>query len=106
MKLNRLSFRTLIVLGFSILSLIILIISILSIIKIRQISHNTEFIYRHSLTVGNSVRDINTYINAIHRSMKDVALAEDSIKLNKAIGEVEEYNKAALELFRIVSERF
>ena len=63
-------------------------------------------IVEHPYIVSNSVRDINIYINAIHKSMKDVVLAKNENQLIEAIERVNEYEKLVLEKFDIIWERF
>lgn len=62
--------------------------------------------YRHPYTVSNSVREINMYITAMHRSMKDVALAETNAEIDSAVTVVYIYSRKVSETFGIVFERF
>ncbi len=79
MLLRNFRFRTKLFIGFAIVILFSVVIGIISILQLNKIHSRTELIYKHPLAVSNAVRDINTCINGMHRSMKDVVLA-DSIK--------------------------
>ena len=104
--MKNLRFRTRLIIGFSIILFFSFIIGLLAIFQVQKISLDTELIYKHPLTVSNSVRDINININAIHRSMKDLALAENSEQLNKDI-QLVNYSDSLIHLaFGIVKDRF
>lgn len=104
--MKGLKFQTRLILGFSIILLFSFIIGIIAFIEIKTISKNTESIYRHPLTVSNSVRDINISINAIHRSMKDVVLAKNIEELYESILLVNKHDRQVYTSFKIVKERF
>lgn len=104
--MRKFKFQTRLIIGFSSILLFSVIIALISIYQIRQIRINSEALYQHPLTVSNSVRDINISINAIHRSMKDVVLAENNMQLNESVQLVNEHDKLIHEAFEIVEERF
>lgn len=104
--MRKFKFQTRLIVGFSSILLFCFIIAFISIYQIRLIRINSEAMYRHPLTVSNSVRDINISINAIHRSMKDVVLAEDKNQLNESVLLVNQHDKLIRESFTIVRERF
>ncbi len=106
MKLKDFKFSTKLVLGFAVLIIFSLCISIFSIIQLRTISEQVKLIYKHPLTVSNAVRDINIHINGIHRSMKDVVIAETTAELDSAVNLVNKYNEQAIDAFDIVFQRF
>jgi PAS domain S-box-containing protein len=91
------------------LLLIILSFSISSIFyfrDIKELNKVTNDIVEHPFTVSNRVRDIDTYINAIHLSMKDVVLSENEIELNNAINLVNKNEQLIYDNFKIVKEKF
>ncbi len=104
--MKNLRFQTRLFLGFSIILIFSLIIVALAIMQIKSISSDIELIHKHPLTVSNSVRDINININAIHRSMKDVVLAENPEQLNKSVQLVNYYDSLVHLSFEIVKEKF
>ena len=77
-----------------------------SIYNLLEMSQITQKMYRHPFTVSNTVRDINSNIIAMHRSMKDVALSRNEIELENAITAVNKLEQKVIEDFNIVFERF
>jgi signal transduction histidine kinase len=71
-----------------------------------QLSGQTANIYNHPLTVSNAVLRINTNIIKIHRSMKDVALAQDLASIKESSGIVDVLEKKVYGDFEIINERF
>jgi methyl-accepting chemotaxis protein len=80
--------------------------SMFSIQGMETLAELTHKMYRHPLTVSNAVRDVNTGIVKMHRSMKDVALAQNDAALRSAAAQVDLYEKAVYATFRIIEERF
>ena len=62
--------------------------------------------YQHPFTVNSAVKDISININAIHRSMKDIALAENKEEINKTIKLIQ-FNDSLINIsFQIIEDRF
>ncbi len=97
---NRLS------LGFGFAIFLILLWGVSALLEIQNLANLTESMYRHPWTVSNAVRDIKADILAMHRSMKDVVLAETSEKRDEAAALVAEYEKRVYRNFGTVFERF
>jgi PAS domain S-box-containing protein len=106
MGFKKLRFRTKLYLGFIIVVLFATIIGFVGLKNLNIVHYNIELIYKHPLTVSNAVRDVNTNIYAIHRSMKDVVLSESKAELDSAISLVSVYNSSVLEAFNIIFENF
>lgn len=104
--MKKIKFQTRIVLGFSVIIVLVIINVFFNLSQINSIGKDTENIYKHPLTVSNAVRDINVQINAIHRSMKDVVLAENDSQLYEAIAKVHISDSLIGKSFAIVRERF
>lgn len=98
--------RNKILLGFSVIILLALIANLLALYQIHQIKGDVTVMYRHPLVVSNAVRDINTSVNAMHRDMKDVAMADDSSQLELKIEEVRQKHQEVLELIGILRDRY
>jgi signal transduction histidine kinase len=81
-------------------------IVMLAAFQINGISNDTKLLHKHPFTVSNAVRDISININAIHRSMKDVAIAQDAQQMNEAIQLVNHYDSLIYVSFEVVHERF
>ncbi|MBI9052395.1 MAG: PAS domain S-box protein [Bacteroidales bacterium] len=106
MLLKNLRFRTKLYLGFTFVIFSFVVVSLIGLNNLNKLHDNTELIYSHPLIVSNAVRDVNTYIFAIHRSMKDVVLAESKAELDSSVNLVAIYNKIVLDAFDIISNRF
>jgi PAS domain S-box-containing protein len=82
------------------------IINILYYRDIKKLNEVTNRIIEHPFTVSNSVLNIDIYINAIHRTMKDIVLSENEIELNNAINLVNKNEQLIYDNFEIVKEKF
>ena len=71
-----------------------------------NLSGMTQKLYRHPLAVGTSIRDIQTDLVAIHRSMKDVAMAVSVEEMQAYEKEVADRSKRAMKHFEVLDERF
>lgn len=106
MNIRNISIRTRLTIGFAFIILMLAFLGYTALNDISEVTKATENIYNHPLTVSNAVRDINANIIAIHRSMKDVALAQDDIEMNRARLLVDQYENAVFEKFEIVFSQF
>ncbi|NOY50555.1 MAG: response regulator [Chlorobi bacterium] len=93
-------------LGFSTVVLLTIISGIISLYNVKRIGKLSEDMYLHPLAVSKAVRDISTNIMAIHRSMKDVALANSPEEIRTAQNKVEENQRQVFKSFDIVFDRF
>jgi len=106
MKLDTHKIGTRLFLGFGTIMFLTLILGIISIIQIEITADKTSKLYNHPLKVSNNVRDIKATIIAIHRSMKDVALAKNKKQILENSKLVNENEKLVYEHFEIVFEQF
>ncbi len=66
----------------------------------------TDMLYRHPLTVSSSVLRANAAVIAMHRYMKDVALAESTEEMELAISRVADLEREVFRHFDLVLDRF
>ncbi|MHC4743893.1 MAG: ATP-binding protein, partial [Planctomycetota bacterium] len=92
--------------GFAAVVVLTLILGIIAIVEMNRLADVTVTMYEHPLVVSNAVRDIKVNIVAMHRSMKDVALAKNPEQLEEAEGYVADYEQSVLNAFDIVFKRF
>lgn len=71
-----------------------------------KVVENFEKLYHHPYTVGIAVRDAQIGILSIHRSMKDVAMAQDAATLEGAAGAVRSQDEAVQESLAVIRERY
>ncbi len=92
--------------GYIILFLFFLLASLFYLNKIKNTNIIVNNIIKHPYTVSNSSRNVNVYINAMHRTMKDVALAESEEQLIKEIEKVDSLEKLAQEQLQIIKANY
>jgi methyl-accepting chemotaxis protein len=97
--------RTLAV-GFSLLVLLTAVIGWFSYRQVDETSRITERLYRYSMVVSVTIRDIEMASVAMQRSMKDVVLASDPKDINAYLASVDHHEKAALDAFPLLKDRF
>ena len=98
--------QTRLFIGLLIIILFSSIVNILYYRDIKELNKVTNDIIEHPFTVSKGVRDIKIYINAMHRSMKDVVLSKNKIELNNSINLVNNNEQLIYDNFEIVKERF
>lgn len=92
--------------GFGVMLLLVVILSAVAIINMNKLATLTEKLYRHPYAVTAAVLQIEGNITAMHRSMKDVALAKDASGIRTASAEVDRQEALVEENFAILKERF
>jgi len=85
---------------------IMLLIVGLDIYLTKELASVAQNIYEHPLKVSNAVRDIKIHINAMHRSMKDLVIAETPEQLNDAVEKINANERASLGHFDMVEKRY
>lgn len=94
------------IVGFGLVIAVFLAVSFFAINRMNVLSGLTEKLYRHPYAVSTSVLNIEADIIAMHRSMKDVALAKSVEDIEKAATIVDDYENKVMESFVLVEERF
>ncbi|MBI3445176.1 MAG: bacteriohemerythrin [Magnetospirillum sp.] len=92
--------------GFALILAFTLMIGIVADTAADRQVEATYKLYRHPFTVTNALQEANTNIVAMHRSMKDVALAKTAEDLDKAVADVDAREKKVYERFALARERF
>ncbi len=106
MKITNLKIGNQLAIGFAIVLILTMILGIRAIIGMQNLADDIVKIHQHPLAVSNAVRDIRADIIAMHRSMKDVALAKDVGEIATAAAIVDKYEKQVYKSFDLVSQRF
>ncbi|MDX8402772.1 MAG: PAS domain S-box protein, partial [Mariprofundaceae bacterium] len=92
--------------AFSCMILFMLLLGIYAHLQLQQAHRVTKDLYKHPFVVSNAVREINTHIISMHRSMKDVASAENDTDMQNAIDQVNAHEQQALIHFDKTLDRF
>ena len=104
--MKNLKFKTQLFIGFTLIIVLSLIFNTIAIYELLNIKNDTELIVKHPFTVSNAVKDININITAIHRTMKDLALAETSEEIEIAKKLVNYHDSIIHNAFIVVIERY
>jgi PAS domain S-box-containing protein len=94
---------------FTAFTIMVLLAATIGLVGIRQINSvwgNVEDLFEHPLQVSNAVRDIQTSITAMHRTMKDVVLSESEEELQGYRFLIAEHEADVYSDFEILFERF
>lgn len=106
MKLDKLKLSTLLWAMLATILLAVCVVQQFNYNNAVKLSSLTQKLYDHPYTVGLSVRDIQSDITAMHRSMKDVALAKSDDEISKASATVDQLEQRVLSSFEIVERQF
>ena len=104
--LGKIKIGTRLGLGFGVVVVLTLIMGFVSLSKMDKLANLTTKMYRHPLAVSNAMRDIRADVIAMHRAMKDVALAKNRDQIEAAAAEIDRYEQGAEKGFSLVMERF
>ncbi|MCG8569049.1 MAG: methyl-accepting chemotaxis protein [Spirochaetes bacterium] len=91
---------------FAVIMLIMIGIGFFSYYEMKLLTNQTIKLYRHPFAVSNAVLEIEGKITAMHRSMKDVALAQNNSEIEQAARVVDQLEAEAFDKFTILEERF
>ena len=94
------------VLAFSLTTTLAIILSLGAFKGNSVLSATARNMHSHPLAVSNAVLEANVHIVAIHRSMKDVVLANSETEIEAALSQVEYHEKQVLKNLQVVQERF
>ncbi len=92
--------------GFVVLMLLMAGLGIVAQIQMARLADQTVNLYRHPFAVSNAVLQVRADILAIHRTMKDLAVSNDLVRLEAAAGIVAGYEQAIFNHFEIINDRF
>ena len=93
-------------LGIGLIIVMLLALCMFLMHSMRIIADYTTRLYRHPYTVSTAVLRIQGNITAMHRSMKDAALAGNSAELESAVSKVNAHEADVFSDFDLVGERF
>ncbi len=106
MKLNDIRVGRQLTISFGIILALIILLAGISWDQSNSISLQTQEIYEHPLTVQRALGTLMTDIQAMHKGMKDLFLAEDENELETVLLQLEINNAEAETQFSIIKENF
>lgn len=86
--------------------LLVIILGWISLTQMQQLFHLTTQLYEHPLMVSRALLHIESDIVSMHRSMKDVAQAEQEIDRLAALEDVNQHREHVFEDFAVVQEKY
>ncbi|UFS69602.1 methyl-accepting chemotaxis protein [Geomonas sp. RF6] len=105
--LNNFRIRTRLMAGFGIVVLFLLIGGVISLKNQKELSTFMGELYNHPFTVTSAMRDAESHIIRIHRSMKDVVLyAGDAAEMDRAIRAIDVSEKVVYDELAVAKEKF
>jgi PAS domain S-box-containing protein len=104
--LKRMKISTRLTLGLSLVIVVFLLICALAIFNLVTLSGYTENLYKHPYAVSTASLRLQRNIIAMHRSVKDVVLAQNVESINDARLLVQEYEQSVYKEFDIILDRF
>ena len=104
MKLTNTGLLTRLLTGFGTILALSCLLGLIALQKLETVSGFTADLHDHSLAVATSVVEANAGIIAMHRSMKDVALAQDAAGIDSAAQAVDASEKQVFAAMAIAQE--
>ena len=92
--------------GFLVLVLMIAALGAMAVSGMGSLAELTEKLHRHPFAVSNAVLEVRAGTLAIHRSMKDVVLAQEPAGIDAAEAAADRFEAETLAQFEILEERF
>jgi len=92
--------------AFSILIFILILMTGFAATQMHSLSNFTQLLYKHPFSVSIAVVKIEEAVTSMHRSMKDVALANSIQQINDAAAKVDTIEKQTFQYFDVLDERF
>jgi signal transduction histidine kinase/CheY-like chemotaxis protein/HAMP domain-containing protein len=106
MNFNNIKIRTKLLLGFSAICVMVIALGWLAFFQSSSIWQNTRDLYNHPFKVNIAVREIQTGITAMHRSLKDVVLSDNQYSMNKYLNLIALDENEVYKNFQIVYDLY
>ncbi len=106
MKIRNIRIGIRLSIGIGFIIALLLGLCVLLINTIKTTADLTEQLYRHPYAASTASLKIQSNIIAIHRSMKDIALARNAAEFAAAVARINSLETQTLEEFKILEERF
>ena len=106
MQLKNLKIRTGLLIGFCAVLLLLIILGSISFMQTERMWQDTDHLYKHPFTVNIAVREIQTKIMAIHRSIKDIIISKTPMEIDKNLNKINMNEAEISKLFDTIYERY
>ncbi|MBL8511124.1 MAG: MCP four helix bundle domain-containing protein [Betaproteobacteria bacterium] len=95
-------------LGLGIAGILVLVLgaSLYALLTMRSLAEKTALLYKHPMTVTNAILAVDGDLIRMHRGIKDVALAQSSEEIDKAVATINANEQKVKENMQIVRDRF
>jgi signal transduction histidine kinase/DNA-binding response OmpR family regulator/HAMP domain-containing protein len=88
MNIKNVKIRTRLWLGFSIILLLVMLLGGIALWHSGIIWNNTSYLYQHPFKVNIAVRELETHVMAMQRSMKNVTISDSQEELSAAVHDI------------------
>lgn len=95
-----------IIISFITTILLLILLGTAAVFKMMELAELTQKLYDHPYTVTNATKTIETHLVAMHRSMKDVALAKNANEIQAAVQKVNTSEIIIYKEFNIIFDRY
>ena len=97
---------TRLIVGFAITIMLSVAVGAVGYVRLEQVGGLLDTLYQRHFAVTNALGEANASVIAIHRSMKDVALAQSEADIDRATADVEAREKRVRAAIDLARERF
>jgi methyl-accepting chemotaxis protein len=94
------------ILGFGSLLVVVVVMGVMNLGSSKELAARTELLYKHPYAVSTSILGVRSDLIAMHRSMKDVALANNPDEVKAASASVDQLEKEMWDKFALLEQRF
>jgi len=106
MKAMNISIRVRLIIGFGIVLVFVAILGATSLTFVNKLWNNTRAMYEHPFHVSNAAVSIQANITAMHRSMKDIVMADNETEIETHNYTFNQYKIEVHKSFDLIYERY
>ncbi len=106
MNFKSINIGTRLSISFFVILILLIGVGMYGISTMKSLAELTNKLYQHPFTVSATMLQIDNHTTKMHRSMKDVALAQNKQQMQDAIKQVNAHEKEVLALYQVIYQRF
>jgi len=93
-------------LGYLIIFLLLILVSIFSLNRMTYLAGFTEKMYKNPYAVSRAIREVESDLIRMHRGMKDVALSENSLEVEKHVDLVNQFERRVFDNLAFATDKY
>jgi CHASE3 domain sensor protein len=106
MNFKNIKIRTRLLTGFSTIGILVFALGWLAVFQTKSIWQDASNLYNHPFKVNIAVREIETGITAMHRSLKDVILSGNRYEMSKYLNLIDRDEESVKRNFQVVYDQY